>query len=307
MARAHRSKILICAAMLLLAQTAGAPLIAPALAASNPVLSGQTQVIAKVGTREITISELRMEMARLNLNPAEQSAQKAALTAIIDRIVFAQEARRHKVDRKPEAMWRMETAREQALAEVYADIIAQPPEPTQADIRQFMQENPSLFADAKSYDFQVIEFETGAVAIEEVTPLFDETDSFNQFAKHLAGKNIPYTLSPAKRAAATFPKPIREQLAKYGVRDNIVLEGDERVTVMKIMAITPEPLNYKEGASLARLMLRQERSDERVQNKLEALRAQSGVTYYREHLKPGSDSAAQPSQNKAPDNAKGIQ
>ena len=45
------------------------PSTSDARAVSKTVKSGKTQVVAKAGGREITLSELRAEMGRLRLSP----------------------------------------------------------------------------------------------------------------------------------------------------------------------------------------------------------------------------------------------
>ncbi len=258
--------------------------------AGKPVASGQTQVIAKIGKREITISEVRQEIIRLGLDPTSKEAERQALNVIIDRALFVADAKRNKVDKRPEAMWRMETARDQALAEVYASIISQPPEPNPAEIEAFMAENPSLFGKARRYSFQVIELEMAKIDLDEATALFDETKDFSAFVKWLNENNIGYTLSPALRDGASFPDPIRVQLAQYGPGDNVVLAGDKLVTIMKIIAVEETPLSYKEGAPLARVILRRKKSQQRLQDKTNKLRAQVNIIYYREDLKANAPS-----------------
>jgi EpsD family peptidyl-prolyl cis-trans isomerase len=258
--------------------------------AGKPVITGQTQVIAKVGKREITVSEVRQEIIRLGLDPTSKEAERQALNVIIERALFVADAKRNKVDKRPEAMWRMETARDQALAEVYASIISQPPEPNHAEIEAYMAENPSLFGEARRYNFQVIELEMAKIDLDQATKLFDETKDFSAFIKWLNDNNIGYTLSPALRDGASFPDPIRVQLAQYGPGDNVVLAGDKLVTIMKIITVEETPLSYKEGAPLARVILRRKKSQQRLQNKIEKLRAQVNITYYRKELKANAPS-----------------
>ncbi|GEM_PF-3262452 len=261
--------------------------------AGKPVASGQTQVIAKIGKREITISEVRQEIIRLGLDPTDLDAERQALNVIIDRALFVADAKRNKVDKRPEAMWRMQAARDQALAEVYASIVSQPPEPNPAEIEAFMAENPSLFGEARRYSFQVIELEMARIDLDEATPLFDDTKDFSTFIKWLNDHNIGYSLAPALRDGASFPDPIRLQLAQYGPGDNVVLAGDKLVTIMKIMAVEDTPLSYKEGAPLARVILRRKKSQQRLQDKAEKLRAQVNIIYYRKDLQ--SDTSQQQS------------
>lgn len=255
-----------------------------AKAAANPVSSGKTQVMARIDQREITISEVEQEMQRLGLNPTQPESKAIAVNAIMDRYLFAKDARRAKIDKRPEAMWRMEAAREQALAEIYVNIVSQAPEPTRAELEIYMQEHPDLFKKAKRYGFSVIETAADGLDLDAITPLFDETKDFKDFEAWLKERNIRYTLSPATRDGASFPAPIRKRLGEYGPGDNVVLQGDNVVTIMKIITIEDAPLNFNEGAPLARTLIRQQRAQERLGAKRDALRENATIDYFRDGL-----------------------
>ncbi len=257
-----------------------------AVASGKKVSTGQTQVIAKVNNREITHSEIRVEMARLSLIPTDPNAERIAMQAIVDRIVAAEAAREAKVDRRPDAMWRMEAAKEQALADLYISLVAQPVEPTRAEVQDYMLENPSLFTEARRYSFSVLEIETQDFDVDQLSPLFDETSNFDKLSTYLDRQQTPYMLSASVRPASSFPIAIREQLAAYDVSDNIVLRGADKVSILKIMRITNDSVTLDEGTPAARAILRREDATKKVTNRIEQLRKNADVVYYRDTVKP---------------------
>ncbi|MCI5045572.1 MAG: hypothetical protein MRY72_12815 [Aquisalinus sp.] len=250
------------------------------------VISGDTQVIANIAGREVTINELRIEMQRLGMNPLDPEAERQAFESLRDRILLVREATENKVDRRPETMWRIAAAKEQALVDMYLGIISQPPEPSQTDVQDFILQNPTLFARAKNYTFQVLELATSDFDAASLTPLFDEKPDFSALRANLEGAGVTYTLTESVRQAASFPEAVRVQLDAYEVSDNIVLQGDVRTSVMKITGIAPSGLSMAESLPLARALLRQKEAQQRISRKLEQLRDQTPVSVFRTTLKP---------------------
>lgn len=251
--------------------------------------SGRTQVIASINGQEITIHQLRIEMSRLNLDVTDPTSEAKALRSLTDRILIAEAAREAGLHKKPEAMWRMEAARELALAETYMGIVSQPPEPTQDRVERFILDNPTLFTGARRYTFSVIELSNDDTDLEAMTPLFDETPDFEELKAWMDEKSIAYTQTVAVKDSSAFPKPVRQQLADYALEDNLVLKGNISTTIMKIIRIENTSLSVIEALPLARVMLKQEDTTGRVRDTLEKLRAESRVKIYRDSARPVSE------------------
>jgi EpsD family peptidyl-prolyl cis-trans isomerase len=143
-----------------IALTLGSAAPSGALAERAPVQSGKTQVVARVGAKEITLSELRLEMGRLGLSPQDTEAERTALQSLVNRTLLARAARTAELHKKPEGVARMYAAQDQALADYYLAIASQPAEPSDAEIDAFIAAHPTLFGGRRLYDFLVLSIET---------------------------------------------------------------------------------------------------------------------------------------------------
>ncbi|MGF1544360.1 MAG: peptidyl-prolyl cis-trans isomerase [Parvularculaceae bacterium] len=260
---------------------------ATAVAASGArdVKSGATQVVATLGEREITLSELRIEMQRLRLNPASPDAERLALSGLVERELLAEAARETGLHRKPDALARMRAAETQALAELFYASASLPLEPTRSEIEDFIAKNASLFRERRIYDFQVLTLPSEAFT-DELTPLFDESEDFSAFEKALTQAGVDYALGPARRDGATFPKPIREQLAAYGPTDNVVLRGPDRTEIYKILSSEPSDADPETFGPLARRLLLERAASERGRKLIDRLKAEASLTIHRESARP---------------------
>jgi len=250
------------------------------------VASGKTQVVAKVGGREITLTELRLEMGRLGLNPNDPNAERIALESLMNRTLLAKAARDADLHRKPETMARMYAAQDQALADYYLALASQPAEPTREEIDDFIVKNPTLFAARKVYDFSILTLETKNFNEKALTPLFDREADFGRLSAVLDKAGARYSISPATQSGAGFPAPVREQLAKYSVRDNIVIKGDQDTQVLKITAVRSDDSHSSEWLQTARQLLMEQASVKRAEDFLARLKKDVDIAYYRPTAAP---------------------
>jgi EpsD family peptidyl-prolyl cis-trans isomerase len=262
----------------------------PVAAAKDRPLSasGKTQVVAKLNSREITITDLRSEMARLGLSPNDPSAEPAALQSIINRALLADAAREANLHRQPAALRQMATAREQALADLFLASASQPPEPTRAEIEDFIADNPELFSRRRIYTFSVLSLSTDAFDVEERTPLFDESADFAALSAALDEAGVSYSITPAVQPSDAFPLPIRKQLGQYELRDNIVLRGDKTTQIMKITAVKDAAVSGDDAPIAARRVIMAQSAQSRAASLVERLKKDSSLAYYRRSAAPGA-------------------
>ena len=253
---------------------------------SRKTESGKTQVVAKINKREITISDLRGEMARAGIAPNSPDAERIALENIVSRVLLTDAARDANLHRRPEALRRMATAQEQALADLYLTTASAPPEPTRDEIEDYIVNNPALFGQRRVYDFSVMSLPTSDFDEQRLTPLFDESKDFTALSSALVKARVEAFVTPATQASSAFPKAIRQQLGVYDVRDNIVIKGEARTQIMKIMRVRSVPVSVAEAPAIARAAILNERAQRRADSLLASLKKKSTLSYYRKSAAP---------------------
>ncbi|MEL6371615.1 MAG: hypothetical protein AAFY84_01250 [Pseudomonadota bacterium] len=250
------------------------------------VASGKTQVVARAGNKEVTLSELRLEMARLGLAANNPQAEQVALESLINRTLLAAAARDVKFHRKPEMMARMYAAQDQALAEAYLATAAQPPEPTRGEIEEYIADHTELFAQRRVYDFDVLSMDSSLFDEEALTPLFDEEPDFSRLEAILTQAGARYEVARLTQGSAAFPAPIRRQLGKYTVNDNIVIAGSGRTQIMKIISVRLDDVDASEFGAQARRYILNEQAQKRAADYIERLKKEAGVRYFRPSATP---------------------
>ena len=263
--------------------------------ARNLIASGQTQVIAKIGKREFTISELRIELSRLGITEVTPEAERLALQGLINRHLLASQARSKNIHRQPEAIMRVEAAKNQALADYYLRAASHPPEPTLQELDDYIAAHPGLFTDRTEYDFSVVTLKSDLFRVEEMTALFSETADFSALERLMETEEIAFEKSNLTQPSSQFPRDIRTQLRTYGINDNIVLQDGKITQILKIIGIRPAPLPKTQWLAIARRLFLEEAAIKRAQGLMDGLKAGHRISYFRKSLAPIPVTSASPS------------
>lgn len=248
--------------------------------------SGKTQVLAKIGKREITVNELRIELMRLGIREGTIETERFALQSIINRHLLVEAAKDANFNRKPDAALQMKAASDQALADYFLVSASQAAEPTLSEIEDYISENPGLFAKRTRYEFQVLSVPSGDFDVEAMTPLFSETPNFDALKAAFDKTSTPYAEKPLVQASSSFAREIRQQLATYSINDNIVIKTDDETQIMKIRSEKPSPLPSAEWRAIARRLVMEQNSVNRARSLLDSLKLGNSVVFYRSDLAP---------------------
>lgn len=264
-------------------------LFLPTAGFSAPVeksVSGKTQVVAKVGKHEITISDLRIELSKYGASINDPEIARQALQAIVARRLLVDAAREARLDREADAIRSMAAARDQALADFYLATVSQPAEPTRDEIEAYLSDQKELFKGRTFYSFNVLTLATAVFEENDLASFFDEQPDFLLLQRHLASIDQHYSVSTLSSPIGAFPAPIRKQLSVYGINDNIVIKGEQETQILKIKDAVKSPLTGRDARMMARGLLLQEASRQRANKVVDRLKAETSVRYFNAALSP---------------------
>jgi EpsD family peptidyl-prolyl cis-trans isomerase len=120
------------------------------------------QVVAIANGEEITIGELQAEAAARDLQNADSSAARSELLrTVLDRKLWAQEAKRAKLDRQIQHVLARRRAEERLLADLQVRALENAVEPpSDEDIKRYLHRNPAAFASQTIFKIDQINVQT---------------------------------------------------------------------------------------------------------------------------------------------------
>ena len=246
-----------------------------------------SQVIARVNDQEITVHEMNAEFQQLETSSdaASSGLMDEVVQRLIDRKLFARQARKQGLDRTPDTMLAMELAREQALAQAYVDQLGnQVDDATDEEVGASYNANPAVFANRRYYQVRqmVIHLESADAdvsmaqldaEIAGVATVFDLID-------WLEAKRISYLLTYLDEPAEYFAPRILNVLAQMQPGQVTKIEVDKVAIVFALLGTRPAGLDLKTAAPKISATLRETRRAEFVESQLENLRRNAAIVYF---------------------------
>lgn len=242
------------------------------------------QVLARVGTEEITRRDLQVELAATDSALAvDPQAQVAALDQIIARKLMVREARTYGVDRSPEYLAQMRRARELLLASAYADLFEERiKDPDPAKLAAFIAANPQMFALRRVF---IVDRVRANVPDAARSALRGVADNAELVARLTAQRIVPIRKPTVIDSALLGPDTAAILSARLPGQASMRWSGPV-VESDATMAVYPIPVAPDQQRSLARAILRKQALDTVVAEKIAELRANTRLEVQPGLVKP---------------------
>lgn len=244
--------------MLTLRSTLLAALIAAALPACTPSGAPKGQVIARVGSEDITVQELENEfrLAQIPADKRDDAITKRVLGDLVQRKYLAQKAVAGKLDREPGVLLDLLRSREQILATSFAqrDVASKSTAISKADVDKYILSRPLTFEKR-----QVLTVDKISIALTPATQtLLDVTKnmkSLEEVEKKLKEMNIVYNRSMGSISTSDIPEEFFNILQKQKADDVFFVPTGSTGTFFRVKGQETVPINKDDSARIARQQL----------------------------------------------------
>jgi EpsD family peptidyl-prolyl cis-trans isomerase len=275
----------------------GAVLAVSACHRAPPAPTGQ--VAANVGSREITVRELRAELANAPaVAPAAQKAQQAAaLNVIIDRAILADVARKQGLDKDPNFLLLSQRANDALLVQqLEGKIAASVPAPAHEEVAQFENANPDLFAQRKIFDVEQIRM--GQPADPNFVKQLEPLKTLDDIASFLTQNKVPFQRGSATIDALSQNPKLITAIIALPPQEVFIIPSGNLVLVNLIHGTRTEPFTGDAADKYATNYLRAQHTQDAVRKQLGAYvsSAQSTVQIAKDYQLPPAKPAAAPAQ-----------
>ena len=248
------------------------------------------QSIVRVNDDEITIHQLNLEMQRANIQPAQQEvAGKQIAKSLVDRQILVQEAVKSKLDRNPNVMQAIESAKAQILAQAYLESKLPAAAPTEAEVVAYRTQHPEIFANRKVYVMDEASFVVDAANTQSVQALSQVAKTVEDVTAWLDSHQIKYSRNTAAHAAETVPAELLEKFGKMVVGDLIFINGNGRTLVGRMVEIKDMPISETDAKPLVERILTNEKRKKSAENEMAKLRSVAKIEYLNKKFEPSTE------------------
>jgi len=227
------------------------------------------QVVATVGSREITRRELQAEMGgAAGATPAAQkAAQQLALRRIVQRVILANAAKEQGLDKDPNFALLSQRADETILAQLLeSKTAASVPAPSTEEIQQYQQTHPDQFADRKIFD--VDQIRVSQPSDPQLAKKLEPFKTLGDIANYLNQNHIVFQRGPNVMDATSQSPALVKAVLALPPHEVFILSSANEIFVNEITNTRVEPVTGEAGAKYAQNVLKSQHVQDAVLKQL---------------------------------------
>lgn len=262
------------------------------------------QLAAKVNKGEISIHQVNFALQGQPLT-AEQMplARKETIDRLVEQEIVVQQALNDKLDREPETLQRLEAARREILSRSYFEkIAAKVQKPEAAEIEEFFQKRPQLFANRKIYRSNEIAISRRPANWPELVKQLDGAKTLAEANALLKKSNIDIpVVSNVVKATEALPIDLLAAFDKVKVGEVVIYPSGQQVIIAEIVDIKEAPVTQAQAGPVIEQFIVNQRRSEALKNELKRLKDSSQVALLGEFaVAPGAATTETAAKQTAP-------
>ncbi len=258
------------------------------------------QVAAKVNGTDLTVDQVNYALQRLPSLDKEKRkvASLQVVRKLVDQEVLAQKALTDKLDRDPMVVQALDAARRQILADAYVSRkLGAPGEPTDAEVSDYFDKHPELFAKRKIYRLQELSIKAPQDKHDAIRAQLAASKNLNDFAAWLKKENYPTKAGQTVKAAEQLPMEMLSQLAQMPDGQAMVANAPEGLLVVVLADSVVQPVTLEQAKPAIARVLQTQARQKAAKAELDALKAAAKIEYLGEFAEAGEEKAAKPAES----------
>jgi EpsD family peptidyl-prolyl cis-trans isomerase len=275
------------------------------LAACGNAGSGGSQVVASVGSDEITETQVNHALEhQANVRPDQAAAvSRKAVSGLVEQAIVLQKARDLKIDRDERVMQNVEAMKRELIVAAYLDRIADgAAKPSEKDIQKYYDENPELFSQRRIYTFQDVVVDATPAQRKDVQAQLALLKTAPEIGEYLKARQIPARSSQSTQAAESIPLMLLKRVALLKPGQGLIVSNDGGLRILMLNAALDSPMTEEQARPGIGAFLVAQNKRQVVQKELASLQAGAKVAYFGKY----ADMAASAPTGGAPASSAGV-
>ena len=258
-----------------------------------------TQVAAKVGSEEISVHQINQVLSSANTAGATpqavQTMSREVLEKLIDQQLAIEQSNEKKLNRSPEVVAQIESAKRDILARAYIQqLVSGLPKPTPEEIKKYYDDHPQLFSERRIFNLQELIVPNQAGLSEQISTLVNAGKPMEEIANWLKAHDVKFSGGSATRAAEQIPMELLNRLQKLKDGQSLVAQAPQAITLIHLSASKTAPADEASAMPRIAQFLSNQRASEAVAANMKALRKSAKIEYMGEFAKTDATAASTP-------------
>jgi EpsD family peptidyl-prolyl cis-trans isomerase len=278
------SQLLLCVAMF----------TAALVGCSDKAGEGASQVVAAVGSQEVTETQVNHALGRQpDLKPDQvETASRKIVSSLVDQEIVLQKARELKLERDQRVVQNVEAMKREIVARAYLDRIADgAAKPTAKEIQAYYDDNPFLFKQRRVYSFQELTVEATEIQKKEIEGQLSSIKSPADLEAFLKSRKIPVRSSRSTVNAENVPFALLQRVASLNAGQGLIVPAPGVLKILLLLAKQDSPVTEEQTQPAIAAFLLNQRKRLAVEREMAALRASAKTEYFGKYADLATTSA----------------
>lgn len=240
------------------------------------------QVAAKVDGTEISLLQINQVM-RSAKNVTSENApamRQQVLEKLIDQQIVVDKALKENLDRTPDVMIAIESAKKDILARAYLQkMVSSGVKVTDLEVKKYYDEHPELFSKRRIYNLQDIGLEKNDSLFSSLKAQIEQQKSMQEIADGLKNQNIKFSAGSYTRPAEQIPLEILPKLQQLQDGGVVVLEVANALHVIKIVKSQEAPIDFSAATPFIKNYFINTKGKQVVDDEMNKYRAEAHIEY----------------------------
>ena len=257
-----------------------------------------TQVAAKVGSEEISVHQINQVLANANTKDAApeavQKMSREVLEKLIDQQLAISQATEKKLDRTPEVVAQIESAKREILSRAYVQqLVSAIPKPGIDAAKTYYTEHPHLFAERRIFNLQELIVPMQPDLPAQLSAFASAGKSMEDIVAWLKAHDIKFTGGGATKSAEQIPMELLEKLQKLKDGQTLVAQTPQAMTLIRIASSKTVPVDEATAMPRIEQFLSNQRANDTVASNMKTLRKSAKIEYMGDFAKDAAALAAE--------------
>ena len=245
-----------------------------------------TQVAAKVNDSEISLLQVNEVLRTAKNVNAENVAdiKKQILEKLIDQQIVVDKALKDNLDRTPDVMTAIESAKKDILARAYLQkMIGNAVRVSDQDVKKYYDEHPELFSKRRIFNLQDIGVQDGKELLASLQREVEQQKTMQEIVDNLKSQNIAFKAGAYTRPAEQIPMELLPKLQQLQDGEAIVLPIANANHVIKIVKSESAPIELRAATPFIKNYFVNTKGKQVIDAEMKKYRAESAVEYFGEY------------------------
>lgn len=251
----------------------------------NKAKKTPTQVVAKVDSEEISVHQLNSVLSKNPGIPTEHlgEAKWEILNKLIDQQIAVNQAVEKRLDRKPEVVMAIESAKREILARAFLqELAATQVKPTTDEVRTYYAEHPELFSLRRVYKLQELILQKNDELVPALQSKVASSKNLEEVAAWLKERKVAFKADGGVRAAEQLPLDVLPKVHSLKDGQIALIPSAKGTAIVRLVGSETQPVTESQAAPRIQAFLANQRTTEAVQREMKALKEKTKIEYFGE-------------------------